>query len=86
MTARCTGSTSSAASTPAASTTRDIQWGFAASPIIYDGKVILQVDIHDGCRTSRPGTCKTGEPLWRTERPDVAPSWATPNDLAHARR
>ena len=54
-----------------------MQWGFAASPIIHDGKVILQVDIHDGPYIAA-WDLETGKPLWRTERPDVAPSWATP--------
>ena len=54
-----------------------LQWGFAASPIIHDGKVILQVDIHDGPYIAA-WDLETGKPLWRTERPDVAPSWATP--------
>ncbi len=54
-----------------------VEWGFAASPIIHDGKVILQVDIHDGPYLAA-WDLETGEPLWRTERPDVAPSWATP--------
>ncbi len=54
-----------------------LQWGFAASPILHDGRVILQVDIHDGPYLGA-WDLKTGEPLWRTERPDVAPSWATP--------
>jgi outer membrane protein assembly factor BamB len=54
-----------------------LQWGFAASPIIYQGKVILQVDIHDGAYLAA-WDLKTGKPLWKTERPDVAPSWATP--------
>jgi outer membrane protein assembly factor BamB len=54
-----------------------LQWGFAASPILHDGRVILQVDIHDGPYVAA-WDLATGEPLWRTERPDVAPSWATP--------
>lgn len=54
-----------------------LQWGFAASPILYDGKVILQVDIHDGPYLAA-WDLATGEELWRTDRPDVAPSWATP--------
>ena len=53
------------------------QWGFAASPIIHDGRVVLQVDIHDGPYLAA-WDLLTGEQLWRTERPDVAPSWATP--------
>jgi len=54
-----------------------LQWGFAASPILHRGKVILQVDIHDGPYIAA-WDLKTGEPRWRTERADVAPSWATP--------
>jgi outer membrane protein assembly factor BamB len=54
-----------------------MQWGFAASPILYEGKVILQVDIHDGAYLAA-WDMKSGKQLWRTERPDVAPSWATP--------
>jgi outer membrane protein assembly factor BamB len=54
-----------------------LEWGFAASPIIHDGRVILQVDIHDGPYLAA-WDLYSGEKLWRTERPDVAPSWATP--------
>ena len=54
-----------------------MQWGFAASPIIYKGKVILQVDIHEGPYLAA-WDLETGKPLWKTERPDVAPSWSTP--------
>jgi len=54
-----------------------LQWGFASSPILHDGKVILQVDIHDGAYLAA-WDLETGKRLWRTERPDVAPSWATP--------
>ncbi len=54
-----------------------LQWGFAASPIIFGGKVILQVDIHDDSYLAA-WDLKSGKPLWKTWRPDVAPSWATP--------
>ncbi len=54
-----------------------LQWGFAASPVLHGGRVILQVDIHDGPYLAA-WDLATGEELWRTERPDVAPSWATP--------
>ncbi len=54
-----------------------LQWGFAASPVIHDGKVILQVDIHEGPYLAA-WDLKNGKELWRTPRPDVAPSWATP--------
>ena len=54
-----------------------MEWGFAASPIIYKKKVILQVDIHEGPYLAA-WDLETGKALWKTERPDVAPSWATP--------
>jgi len=54
-----------------------LQWGFAASPIIHAGKVILQVDIHDGPYLAA-WDLDSGKLLWKTDRPDVAPSWATP--------
>ncbi len=54
-----------------------LQWGFAASPILHRGKVILQVDIHDGPYLAA-WDLATGKALWKTQRPDVAPSWATP--------
>lgn len=52
------------------------EWGYASSPILHDGQVIVQSDL--------PGTsfvvaldAATGEELWRTER-DELPSWGTP--------
>ena len=54
-----------------------LQWGFAASPILYKKKVILQVDIHDGAYLAA-WKRRNGKLRWRTERPDVAPSWSTP--------
>ena len=54
-----------------------LEWGFAASPIIHRGKVILQVDIHEGAYVAA-WDLKSGKPLWKTDRPDVAPSWSTP--------
>ena len=46
--ALCTGSASSAGLNAGGFNDPALQWGFAASPILHDGKVILQVDIHDG--------------------------------------
>lgn len=54
-----------------------MQWGFAASPILHDGKVVLQVDVH-GDSYLAAWKLDDGKPLWKTARPDVAPSWATP--------
>jgi len=53
-----------------------IQWGFAASPILYGSIVILQVDTH-GDSYVAAWSLESGEEIWRTER-DVSPSWSTP--------
>lgn len=53
-----------------------IEWGYASSPIVHDGKAILQVDVHGG-QYLGAWSLATGEPVWRVER-DVAPSWSTP--------
>jgi outer membrane protein assembly factor BamB len=53
-----------------------IQWGFASSPILWQGTVILQVDVHDGPYLAA-WDLESGEQRWRVER-EVAPSWATP--------
>jgi outer membrane protein assembly factor BamB len=44
---------------------------------VHDGRVILQVDIHDGPYLAA-WDLKSGKPLWTTERPGIAPSWSTP--------
>ncbi|MDX1501393.1 MAG: PQQ-binding-like beta-propeller repeat protein [Thermoanaerobaculia bacterium] len=53
------------------------EWGFASSPVIHDGKAILQVDVHGG-QYLAAWDLATGEQVWRTRR-QVAPSWATPS-------
>ncbi len=53
-----------------------MQWSFASSPLLHDGKVIVQCDVlseqfvavYDG---------KDGRELWRTTRKEVA-NWCTP--------
>jgi outer membrane protein assembly factor BamB len=54
----------------------DYQWGTASSPILWNGKVYLQVD------TQKSGflaafDAASGTELWRTAR-EVKPSWSTP--------
>jgi outer membrane protein assembly factor BamB len=52
------------------------EWGPASSPILWNGRVILQVDTQgDSFITALDAA--TGETLWRTER-DELPSWGTP--------
>jgi outer membrane protein assembly factor BamB len=52
------------------------EWGTASSPIIYDGKVIVQCDQQKGSFLIAVDV-KTGKQVWRTER-DELPSWGTP--------
>ncbi|MEM9598879.1 MAG: PQQ-binding-like beta-propeller repeat protein [Acidobacteriota bacterium] len=52
------------------------QWGFASSPILWRGLVILQVDIHDGSYLAA-FDLETGDERWRTGRDEVS-TWATP--------
>jgi outer membrane protein assembly factor BamB len=54
----------------------DAQWGFASSPVIHEGVVIIQADVQ---KNSFVGAfdVKTGKELWRTPRNDV-PTFGTP--------
>lgn len=55
------------------------EWGFASSPIIHDGRVIVQVDIYSGSFIGA-WDLETGKLAWRTERDEI-PTWSTPNIL-----
>jgi outer membrane protein assembly factor BamB len=53
-----------------------LNWGYASSPLLYDGKLIIEV-LH-GSHTREPSYVvafdgETGEVLWRVERPTDAP-------------
>jgi len=52
------------------------QWGFASSPIIHDGAVIVQCDVQEDSFLASFDV-ETGEERWRTDRDDV-PTWSTP--------
>lgn len=54
----------------------EYQWGFASSPILHDGKVIVQCDVQ-GISFWAAFDAATGKELIRVERGDD-PSWATP--------
>lgn len=54
-----------------------MEWGFASSPVLYDGVVIVQVDVHEGPYVAA-WDLATGEQRWRVDRPDVDTSWGTP--------
>ncbi len=62
-----------------------IHWGFASSPVLDDGKLILQADVHEGAFLAAYDVT-TGRELWKTPRDEVS-SWATPlvyRDAEHA--
>ena len=52
------------------------QWGWASSPVIYDGRVYVQADAQKGSFVAAFDV-KTGEQVWRTPRDEV-PTWSTP--------
>ena len=54
----------------------DAQWGYASSPVIYDGVVLVQADVQ---KNSFIGAfdVATGKELWRTPRGDV-PTFGSP--------
>lgn len=57
------------------------EWEFASSPIIHDGKVLLQADVHGGAFVIALDLA-TGRELWRTRRDEI-PTWSTPAVLAN---
>jgi outer membrane protein assembly factor BamB len=52
------------------------QWGFASSPVIFDGKVVVQCDVQTNSFLAL-FDLTDGRELWRTQRKDV-PTWSTP--------
>jgi outer membrane protein assembly factor BamB len=52
------------------------QWGFASSPVIHDGKVIVQADVQKNSFLAALDLA-SGKELWRTSRSDV-PTFGTP--------
>jgi len=51
-------------------------WGFASSPVLHDGKIIVQCDVLSG-QFLAAFDAKDGHELWRTPRQEV-PTWCTP--------
>jgi outer membrane protein assembly factor BamB len=54
----------------------DAQWGFASSPVIHDGVVIVLADVQKNSFLAAFDV-KTGKELWRAARNDV-PTFGTP--------
>lgn len=57
------------------------QWGFGSSPVIYEGKVIVQCDVQRDSFLAAFDLAD-GRELWRTPRTDVT-TWSTPAILHH---
>lgn len=56
---------------------RSAEWEFGSSPVLYDGKVIVQCDVLENSFLAALDA-DTGAELWKVKRDDY-PSWATPN-------
>ena len=54
----------------------ELQWGYASSPILADGRVVVQCDVKRDAFAAAFDAAD-GRELWRLERLDV-PTWATP--------
>jgi outer membrane protein assembly factor BamB len=55
----------------------EVEWGFASSPILHEGRVIVQCDfLGDGFIACLD--VETGREVWRTPRDEVS-TWSTPN-------
>ena len=54
----------------------DLSWGYASSPVIYQGMVIVQCDIQKNSFIAA-FDLKDGKRVWLTQR-DELPSWSTP--------
>ena len=52
------------------------QWGFGSSPVIHEGRVIVQCDVQ-GQSFVASYRIADGQEIWRTDRDEV-PTWGTP--------
>lgn len=52
------------------------EWGFASSPILHNGHVILQIDIYEGSHVTALDVTH-GKEVWKTGRDEI-PTWGTP--------
>lgn len=55
---------------------REYEWGFAASPIIHDGMVILQCDLSKDSFIAAY-SLEDGSSIWSTPRDEI-PTWSSP--------
>jgi outer membrane protein assembly factor BamB len=62
----------------------EAQWGFASSPVIHDGRIIIQADVQKNSFIAA-FDIKDGNEVWRTARADV-PTWSTPGIVQEGAR
>ena len=55
---------------------KSAQWGFASSPVIHDGKIVVQCDVQTNSFIALYDITD-GREIWKTPRTDV-PTWSTP--------
>ncbi len=60
-----------------------LQWGFASSPVLHDGKVIVQCDTMSE-RFLAVFDARDGSEVWRTTRKEPTSTWCTPAVAASA--
>lgn len=54
----------------------DAQWGFGSSPVLHDGRIIIQADVQKNSFLAAFDVTD-GAQLWRVSRDDV-PTWSSP--------
>ncbi len=54
----------------------EAQWGYASSPVLADGRIIVQADVQEGSFLAA-FDAEDGKEIWRVARADV-PTWSTP--------
>ncbi len=59
----------------------EFQWGFGSSPVIFDGKVIVQCDIQKGSFIAAYDILN-GREIWKENREEL-PAWGTPTVYEH---
>ena len=61
---------------------KSAEWEFASSPIIFEGKLIIQCDVLENSFVAAYDV-ETGSEIWKTQR-DEYPGWCTPTIYTNA--
>ncbi len=61
---------------------KSAEWEFASSPIIFNGKLIIQCDVLENSFVAAYDV-ETGKEIWKTQR-DENPGWCTPTIYTNA--